>query len=94
MIEDFHLDGNAIGGLLHDLFGREMTGEIGCCGNCGVTNPLGAVHVYLQTPGPVMRCPSCGTVLLVLVRTETGIRVSFEALSWLEAHALFANPGF
>ena len=41
MIEDVHVDGNAIGGLLHDLFGREMTGEIGCCGNCGATNPSG-----------------------------------------------------
>ena len=32
-----------------------------------------------------MRCPSCGTVILVLVRTKIGIRVSFDALSWLEA---------
>lgn len=85
MSEESHLDGNAIGGLLHDLFGREMTGEVGCCRNCGATNALGAVHVYLQTPGPVMRCPSCSSVLLVLVRTATRVRVSFEALSWLEA---------
>jgi hypothetical protein len=84
MIDDTHLDGNAIGALLHDLFGREMTGELGCCGNCGAVNALGVVHVYVRAPGYVARCPSCGSVLLVLVSSEPGLRVSFEALAWLE----------
>lgn len=84
MIDDSHLDGNAIGGLLQDLFGREMTAELGCCGNCGAINALGTVHVYVRAPGEVVRCPSCGTVLLVIVRHQAGLRVSFEALGWLE----------
>ena len=29
------LDGNAIGGLLIDVFGADMTGAIGTCGTCG-----------------------------------------------------------
>ena len=29
------LDGNAIGGLLHDVFGTEMTTATGTCANCG-----------------------------------------------------------
>jgi len=29
------LDGNAIGGLLHEVFGTEMTAAVGTCANCG-----------------------------------------------------------
>lgn len=84
MTDDTHLDGNAIGGLLHDLFGREMTGELGCCVNCGAVNALGAVHVYVRAPGEVMRCPRCESVLLVIVQRGASLRVSFEALGWVE----------
>ena len=29
------LDGNAIGGLLQEIFGTEMTSAASVCGNCG-----------------------------------------------------------
>ena len=29
------VDGNAIGGLLHEVFGTEMTGASSVCGHCG-----------------------------------------------------------
>ena len=38
------VDGNAIGGLLHEVFGTEMTRAASVCGNCGeayhTRNPL------------------------------------------------------
>jgi len=42
MVVDRHLDGNALAGVLHDIFGREMTDENGCCTHCGTVNALGA----------------------------------------------------
>ena len=65
MIED--LDGNAIGGLLLDVFGTEMTAAIGTCRNCGTTGPVAGLAVYLRGPGTVVRCPVCNFVLMVFV---------------------------
>ena len=63
-----HLDGNAIGGLLLDVFGAEMTAAQGVCGTCGAANPVGRLIVYRQAPGTVVRCPSCRSVLMVFVQ--------------------------
>jgi hypothetical protein len=79
-----HLDGNALGGLLRDVFGREMTDQRGCCDMCGVVNPLGAAMVYRDAPGDVVRCSNCQSVVLVAVPGPTGIRISFGSLRWIE----------
>ena len=55
MTSDNHVDGNAIGGLLIDIFGREMTDSRGCCANCGTVNALGALIVYRSGPGDACR---------------------------------------
>jgi hypothetical protein len=81
---DSHLDGNAIAGVLYELFGREMTDQHGACGHCDAENPLGAVHVYINAPGTVLRCPNCASVLIVIVRHPDGMRITFEALRWLQ----------
>ena len=65
-----HLDGNAIGGLLIEVFGSEMTTATGVCGTCGAANPVARLYVYRQAPGTVVRCPCCGSVLMVLVQKQ------------------------
>jgi hypothetical protein len=40
-----HLDGNAIGGLLLEVFGVEMTVATGVCASCGATGPVAELHV-------------------------------------------------
>jgi hypothetical protein len=62
------LDGNAIGGLLLELFGVEMTVATGVCGHCGATEVVARLEVYARAPGTVVRCPSCGGVLMRVVR--------------------------
>jgi len=79
-----HVDGNAIGALLHEVFGREMTGEAGCCGHCGAVNSFGALIVYRDAPGDVVRCPACGTVLLVVVARPSGLRLGIASLIWID----------
>jgi Family of unknown function (DUF6510) len=81
---DAHVDGNAVGGLMIDVFGREMTDARGSCAECGATNPLGALIAYTRAPGDVLRCPACGTVMLVAVALPASVRVSFAALRWVE----------
>src|SRR5205085_9454657 len=61
------LDGNAIAGELVELYGREMTTATGACANCGATAQIGALWVYVRAPGTVVRCPSCGNVVMVIV---------------------------
>ena len=49
------LDGNAIGGVLAEIFGTEMTVAVGVCGSCGATGPVAELHVYVRAPGIVVR---------------------------------------
>jgi DNA-directed RNA polymerase subunit RPC12/RpoP len=67
-----HVDGNAIGGILMDVFGRDLTDVSGRCRDCGTENYVGALLVY-RAAGVVVRCPACGAVLMKLV--EAGDRV-------------------
>lgn len=62
-----HLDGNAIAGVLVELFGREMTMATSVCGSCRAVRAVAELHVYVRAPGTVVRCPSCGAVLLRIV---------------------------
>jgi hypothetical protein len=83
MTEDTHVDGNALGGMLMEVFGREMTDADGCCATCGAVHPVGAMPVY-RGPGDVVRCPTCGNVVVVAVTIRERTRVHLTALRWLE----------
>ena len=85
MTSDAHLDGNALGGALMELFGREMTDARSCCAGCGAINRLGAHIVYDRAPGAVVRCPACEAVILVAVARPSGLRFHFAALRWVES---------
>jgi len=71
---DLALDGNAVGGLLAEVFGEDMTGVMGTCPDCGTAGALATLRAYTQAPGVVLRCGSCDSVQLVVVRTPRGIR--------------------
>jgi Family of unknown function (DUF6510) len=64
------LDGNAIGGLLHEVFGTEMTATVSVCGSCAAARPVAELAVYLRAPGTVVRCRSCDSVLMVFVQAH------------------------
>jgi uncharacterized Zn-finger protein len=66
-MDETRLDGNAIGGLLREIFTLEMTTAETTCAGCGAVNAVGHVHVYLDAPGAVVRCPSCEQVLMKIV---------------------------
>jgi hypothetical protein len=78
------LDGNAIAGLLYDVFGAEMTTALGVCASCGARGPLAESEVYLRAPGTVVRCRVCHAVTMVFVTVRGTTCVDLRGLSSLD----------
>ena len=64
------LDGNAIGGLLLEVFSTEMTTAVGTCASCGASGPVAETVVYLDAPGTVVRCRVCTAVLMIIMSRQ------------------------
>ncbi len=79
------LDGNAIAGHLQDLFGHDMTTARGSCKSCGNSHMVGELRVYLRAPGAVVRCPSCGNVVMVLVTIRGETRVDMRGIGGVDS---------
>ncbi len=79
------LDGNSIAGLLHEVFGADMTTATGICRYCGTPSILAELVVYLQAPGTVVRCRACGNVLMVFARHRRMMCVDLGGLADLAA---------
>jgi hypothetical protein len=62
------LDGNAIGGVMLELFGAELTASPCVCGGCGAREELARLDVYLGA-GIVVRCHHCGNVMIRIVQS-------------------------
>jgi hypothetical protein len=78
------LDGNAIGGLLLDVFGVEMTTATGVCAHCGAEHLVAEGVVYLGGPGVVVRCRSCAGVVMVVVEVREVRCIDLMGLERLE----------
>jgi hypothetical protein len=77
------VDGNAIGGLLLEVFGTEMTDAPTVCASCGDARQVAELVVYLRGPGTVVRCRSCGNVLMVFVTIHDRTCVDLMGLASL-----------
>ena len=77
------LDGNAIGGMLYHVFGREMTMAHAECNRCGAHGPVAECEVYLGGPGVVVRCRVCHNIVMVLVEVHEMVCVDRGGLSEL-----------
>lgn len=81
---DHRLDGNALAGVLGEIFVHEMTTARLACDGCGKVEPLGAEHAYTQAPGIVLRCCHCNEVLLAITQRAGRYLLGFQELRWLE----------
>ena len=77
------LDGNAVAGLLQEVFVVEMTTATGTCDRCGARNAVGALHVF-RGAGIVMRCPHCDNVLITIVEAGTRVWIGFAGVRTLQ----------
>ena len=64
-MDEQHIDGNGIAGLLGEIAGAEMTAVMRTCQSCGDRRPVGEHRAY-RTAGVVLRCPGCHEVALVI----------------------------
>ena len=92
-VSEERLDGNAIGGLLREIFTMEMTSAQTTCASCGSVNAVGGVVVYMQAPGVVVRCPSCEQVLMRIVQGRGSYWLDLRGTSCLE-FAAPEEPGY
>lgn len=60
------VDGNALAGVLQEVFGTDMTDAPHTCQSCENTQPIGAHRMYIGA-GRVLRCPVCGNIAVVSV---------------------------
>ena len=88
MADERRLDGNAIGGLLLELFGIELTVATGVCGSCGAAEQVARLHVYLDAPGVVVRCCHCEDVLMRIVRGPDRAWIDLSGMSSLEVRGV------
>jgi hypothetical protein len=84
---DLTVDGNAIAGLLSEVFGGEVTAREERCVHCGTVSVIGTFRVYMRGPGIVVRCPACTDIVLRIVETATGVRVDASGTTYLRAAA-------
>jgi hypothetical protein len=77
------LDGNAVAGLLQEVFAVEITTAIGTCDTCGARDAVGAFHVF-RGAGIVMRCPHCGNVLVTIVRDNARVWIGYAGVRTLQ----------
>ena len=80
-----HTDGNAIAGLLEEIFGRDMTATPRRCQSCGRQNQIGA-HLHYGSAGHVLRCPACGDLAACLATLPSGYAISLRG-TWMLSRA-------
>jgi hypothetical protein len=81
---DLRLDGNAVAGLLGEVFAYEMTTARSTCAYCGAVGEVGVLHAYVQAPGAVVRCPRCKSVLMRIVRSDDRLWLELRGVRSLE----------
>jgi len=82
-MDELMLDGNAVAGMLQEVFAIEMTTALGRCEKCGATEAMGTTRVF-RGAGIVMRCPRCDNALVTMVKKDERLWIGFPGLRALE----------
>jgi hypothetical protein len=81
-MDEQHIDGNGIAGLLGEIAGAEMTTVMRTCQSCGDRRAIGEHRAY-QAAGVVLRCPSCHDVAVVI-----GVQEQRLVVEWRGTYAI------
>ena len=71
-VAELRLDGNAVGGIMLELFGLEATAMPCVCAGCGAQEEVARLDLYTGA-GIVIRCCHCEAVMIRIV--EAGERI-------------------
>ncbi len=83
MDEALTLDGNAVAGVLHEVFGAEMTAAPSECAHCGNVAAVGTLLAYTQAPGIVLRCSRCSGIVIRIVQTPDALYLDARGAAYL-----------
>ena len=82
-IEEMRLDGNAAGGVLRQVYARDVTGALATCARCHAQGPVGTLLEYGHGMGVVLRCPHCDALMLRVVQARGWVRVDATGIGLL-----------
>ena len=77
-VEELRLDGNAAAGSLGELLAFDVTTATAVCDGCGRSSPVGALHLYDQAMGTILRCPRCDHLMLCATRIRGVVRLDLR----------------
>ena len=77
------LDGNALAGLLYEIFDVEMTMAPVECASCGRNGEVGSLWAFTASPGFVLRCPACQQIILRIVVTPDKVYLDARGAAFL-----------
>jgi Family of unknown function (DUF6510) len=81
---DLRLDGNAVAGVLAEVFAVEPTADLAACEACGASNQLGALVAYVHGMGAVLRCPGCDSAMLRIGRAPGRAWLDLRGIRWMQ----------
>jgi hypothetical protein len=82
-IAELRLDGNAVGGVMLELLGVELTVAPCTCAGCGAREELARLDVYVGA-GIVVRCCHCEAVMVRIVEAGERIWLDLSGTASLE----------
>ena len=77
------LDGNAVGGLLNEIFSMEMTNSPAQCNHCGACGELGSLLAFMHGGDVVLRCPVCESVIMRVVQSPESNYLDLRGATYL-----------
>lgn len=80
---DARFDGNAVAGLLAEVFAFDVTTAMAVCAGCGQVEPVGNLLAYALEMGAILRCPGCGDPMLRVSRLEQGHWIDLRGMAAL-----------
>ncbi len=83
MNEQLMLDGNALAGMLQEIFGTEMTVVPSQCAGCGNEAEIGSLLAFIHGPGVVLRCSACKQIILRIVQTSDSYFIDARGAAYL-----------
>jgi predicted RNA-binding Zn-ribbon protein involved in translation (DUF1610 family) len=78
-MDDQHIDGNGLAGLLAEIAAADLTDVLRTCQSCGDRRAVGE-HLAYRSAGVVLRCPNCADVAVVVGMNETRLTVEWHGI--------------
>ena len=82
-MDDQHIDGNGIAGLLSEIAGADLTAVLRTCQSCGDRRAVGE-HLAFRSAGVVLRCANCSDVAVVVGMQDTRLVVEWHGVYEIE----------